>query len=173
LTGTEVVIMNITIRQADPADIPTLVAVISTAFKKVADRLGLPLDKDSEHASNITDSWVTKDMDKGVRYYIIEADGTAAGAVTVGHPKPDASFIGRLAVLPDFQGMGLGRKLFTHAIDKAAETGADHISVGVISDEKHLIEWYKRMGFRVNRRNRFKHFPFEVTMMRRELKEKS
>jgi ribosomal protein S18 acetylase RimI-like enzyme len=161
---------DIKIRLAGPGDIPALVAVIRTAFKAVADRLGLPPDKDSGHASNITDEWVVNDMDDGVRYYIAEVDGIPAGAVTVGHPKPRASFIGRLAVLPEYQGKGLGRKLFTYAIDRAAETGADYISVGVVSEEKHLVEWYRRMGFTENRRVRFEHFTFEVTLMRRELK---
>jgi len=164
--------MEITIRQANRNDIPALAAVIRAAFKQAADRLGLPPDKDSRHASNITDSWIVEDMDKGVRYFIAEAGGIPVGAFTVGHPKPDTGFIGRLAILPEYQGRGLGRKLFTYAIDRAAETGADHISVGVISDEKHLVEWYERMGFTVKSRNRFEHFTFEVTMMRRELKAK-
>ena len=163
---------EITIRQADKNDIPALVAVIRAAFKQAAEHLGLPPDKDSRHASNITDAWIIEDMDKDVRYFIAETGGIPVGAVTVGHPKPDTSFIGRLGVLPNYQGRGLGRRLFTYAIDRAAETGADHISVGVISDEKHLVEWYKRMGFTVQRRARFEHFTFEVTMMRRELKEK-
>ncbi len=100
--------MDATIREANREDVPALVAVIGAAFKKVADRLGLPPDRDSKHASNITDSWVTEDMGKGVRYFIAEAGGKAVGAVTVGHPKPDVSFIGRLSVLPEYQARGLG-----------------------------------------------------------------
>jgi len=161
--------MEITIRQANRNDIPALAAVIRAAFKQAADRLGLPPDKDSRHASNITDSWIVEDMDKGVRYFIAEAGGIPVGAFTVGHPKPDTGFIGRLAILPDYQGRGLGRRLFTYAIDRVAETGAEYISVEVISDEKHLVEWYGRMGFTAYRRNRYDRFPFELTIMRREL----
>lgn len=164
--------MDTTIRLAERDDIPTLVAIIGIAFRKVADRLGLPLQEGSKHASNITDSWIVTDMDKGVRYFILQADGLPVGAVTVGHARPDVSFIGRLAVLPDYQGRGLGNKLLTYAIGKAAETRPRYISVGVISDEQHLVDWYRRMGFVVNRRVMFEHFPFEVTMMRLELKEK-
>jgi ribosomal protein S18 acetylase RimI-like enzyme len=163
--------MDTTIRLAERDDIPTLVTIIGTAFRKVADSLGLPLQEGSKHASNITDSWIVTDMDKDVRYFILEADGLPVGAVTVGHARPDVSFIGRLAVLPDYQGRGLGNKLLTYAIGKAAETGPRYISVGVISDEEHLIQWYRRMGFVVNRRAMYEHFPFEVTMMRLELKE--
>jgi ribosomal protein S18 acetylase RimI-like enzyme len=165
--------MDTEIRLATPGDIPTLVAIIKTSFTEVADRLGLPPDKDSKHASNITNAWIIGDMDKGVRYYIIEADGTPAGSVTVEHARPEVCYIGRLAVLPGYQGRGLGKKLLTFAIDEAAKTGADHASIGVISDEERLVRWYRRMGFTVNRRIRFKHFTFEVTLMRRELKEKS
>jgi ribosomal protein S18 acetylase RimI-like enzyme len=163
--------MDLKIREARREDIPTLVAIIGTAFRKVADRLGLAPDKDSKHASNITDAWITGDMDKGVRYFILEADGLPAGAVTVGQAHSGGAFIGRLSVLPDYQGRGVGHRLLTYAIEKAAETGAKYISIGVISDEKHLVDWYGRMGFTVNRRSKFEHFPFEVMMMRRELKE--
>ncbi len=164
--------MNTTIRQAERDDIPALVAIIATAFKGAADRLGLTAENSGRHASNITDAWIIGDMDKGVRYFIIEADGLPVGAVTVEHPRPEVCYIGRLAVLPDYQGGGLGRKLLTFAIDEAAGSGADYASVGVISDEEHLVAWYRRMGFIVNRRSMFEHFPFEVTMMRRELKER-
>jgi ribosomal protein S18 acetylase RimI-like enzyme len=162
--------MKTTIRQAERDDIPTLVSIIGTAFKKVADRLGLKADNSGHHASNITDAWIIGDMDKGVRYFILEADGLPVGAATVGHVRPDSAYIGRLSVLPDYQGKGLGHKLLTYAIDRAAETGAGYVSIGVISDEEHLVKWYRRMGFTVNRRSTFEHFPFEVTMMRRELK---
>ncbi len=91
--------MKTAIRQAERADIPALVTVIGTAFKKAAARLGLPPREDSKHASNIADSWIADDMEKGVRYFILEADGLPAGAVTVGHARPDVSFIGRLSVV--------------------------------------------------------------------------
>jgi ribosomal protein S18 acetylase RimI-like enzyme len=75
-------------------------------------------------------------------------------------------------VLPEYQGRGLGRELLAFAIGEAEETGADYASLGVISDEKQLVEWYDRMGFKLNRQIKFEHFPFEVTLMRRELRVK-
>ncbi len=164
--------MSTHIRRAESGDIPTLVTVIRSAFKSAADRLGLTLENSGHHASNITDQWVVEDMDEGVRYYIIEADGTPAGAVTVEHARPEVCYIGRLSVLPEYQGRGLGHELLTFAIGEAEKTGADYASLGVISDEKRLVEWYGRMGFRVNRQIKFEHFPFEVTLMRRELRQK-
>jgi ribosomal protein S18 acetylase RimI-like enzyme len=164
--------MDTRIRQAQTDDIPTVVRIIGTAFKKAAERLRLTPENSGKHASNITDQWVIEDMDEGVSYFIIEADGTPAGAVTVEHARPEVCYIGRLSVLPDYQGKGLGHELLTFAIGEAAKTGADYISLGVISDETRLIEWYGRMGFGVSRQIKFEHFPFEVTLMRRELKEK-
>jgi predicted N-acetyltransferase YhbS len=164
--------MNTTIRPAGIDDAPLLVSIIRTAFSGPARRLNLTPENSGHHASNITEEWVTDDMKKGVRYFILEADGVPAGAVTVGHPKPEVCFIGRLSVLPEYQGKGLGRVLLRFGIEEAKKTGADHISIGVISDESHLVDWYGRMGFRVSRRLRFEQFPFEVTLMRMELKEK-
>jgi GNAT superfamily N-acetyltransferase len=164
--------MDIEIRQAGRDDIPTLVTIIGAAFKQAADRLGLPLPKGSKHASNITGSWISADMDKGVRYFIAEENDRGVGAATLGFAKPDACYIGRLSVLPEYQGRGLGRKILTYAIDLATETDSRYISIGVVSDEQHLLDWYKRMGFTVNRRVNYDDFPFEVTMMRRDLRGK-
>jgi len=164
--------MDYQIRQAEREDIPALVTIIGTAFKMAADRLGLPLPKGSKHASNISGSWIVADMDKGVRYFIAEKNGRGIGATMVGFAKPDVCYIGRLSVLPEYQGQGLGGKILAYAIDRATETNARYISIGVVSDEQHLIEWYKRMGFTINRRVNYDDFPFEVTMMRRELRGK-
>jgi len=86
--------------------------------------------------------------------------------------RPEVCYIGRLSVLPDCQGKGLGHELLTFAINEAIKTGADYISLGVIADETRLIEWYGRMGFEVSRQIKFEHFPFDVVLMRRELEKK-
>ena len=162
--------MTTTIRPAERSDIALVVTIIRTAFKGPAARLNLTPENSGKHASNITEAWVKDDMKRGVRYYILDVDGIPLGAVTVEHARPEVCYIGRLSVLPAFHRRGYGRELLTFAIDEAEKTGADHASIGVISDETHLIEWYERMGFRVSRRVSFEHFPFEVTLMRRELK---
>ena len=165
--------MDTTIRQANRDDIPALVAVIGTAFKKVADRLGLPPDKDSKHASNITDSWIAGDMDKGVRYFIARGRRHARRRRD-GGARPARCLLYRQAL----GAAGLSRaggwaKSFSRLRStRPPKTGASYISVGVISDEEHLVEWYGRMGFTVNRRIRFEHFTFEVTLMRKELRGK-
>jgi ribosomal protein S18 acetylase RimI-like enzyme len=164
--------MTTTIRQAEKADTTLLVSIIRTAFKDPATRLGLTRENSGKHASNITEAWVKDDMKRNVRYYVIEADGVPAGAVTVEHANADACYIGRLSVLPAYHRRGLGRELLTFAIGEAEKTGAKYASLGVISDETHLVGWYERMGFHVSRRMRFEHFPFEVTLLRREFKEK-
>jgi ribosomal protein S18 acetylase RimI-like enzyme len=165
--------MTTFIREAKRNDITLVTSIIRTAFREAADRLGLVPDQIGKHAANITESWVTDDIARGVRYFILEADKTPAGAVTVEHARPEVCYIGRLSVLPEFRGLGLGHELLAFAIDEAASTGADHISIGVISSEAHLVLWYGRMGFEVSRRVKFDHLPFEVVLMTMELKKEN
>ncbi|MBU1013415.1 MAG: GNAT family N-acetyltransferase [Bacteroidetes bacterium] len=53
-----------------------------------------------------------------------------------------------LAVLPAFQGKGIGRKLLTHACNIALAKGCVKVSLEAHSKDERLIGWYKRFGFK-------------------------
>lgn len=54
--------------------------------------------------------------------------------------------IGRMSVLPDYRGMGLGSKMLTLLIDKARELALDIV---VLSAQLHAIPFYQTHGFHV------------------------
>lgn len=52
-----------------------------------------------------------------------------------------------IAVLTEFQGSGIGRKLIDYCIDMARARGYDKISLEADAENTALIEWYRSFGF--------------------------
>lgn len=63
--------------------------------------------------------------------------------------EDDEYFIPHLAVLPQFEGQGLGRSLLAHAESKAKTAGFRKIALTVEVDNQRAISLYARAGFRV------------------------
>ncbi len=57
-----------------------------------------------------------------------------------------------LAVHPDRQGGGIGRRLLDIAFRRVAETGADRMVLEADASRPQLVAWYERHGFRKLRR---------------------
>ena len=79
---------NISIVQATEKDIDRLTRLIRDSFADVALRFELTPDNCPKHPSNYTRTWVEKDLTRGVRYFILIADGNAVGCVGVEKAPP-------------------------------------------------------------------------------------
>lgn len=56
----------------------------------------------------------------------------------------DNAKIGRVAVLPDYRGIGLGRDLMVHILDHAASLG---FTESVIEAQVYALPFYQRLGY--------------------------
>ncbi|MEJ2481343.1 MAG: GNAT family N-acetyltransferase [Acidihalobacter sp.] len=82
--------------------------------------------------------------DAGALHALAEdAEGRPVGA---GRLLPDGH-IGRLAVLADMRGQGLGRALLDTLVDAAAQRGHDE---AVLNAQVHALDFYLRAGFTVS-----------------------
>ncbi|MEX0722015.1 MAG: N-acetyltransferase, partial [Balneolaceae bacterium] len=52
-----------------------------------------------------------------------------------------------IAVMPEYQGKGVGVSLLNHARDIALKRNNTRISLEVNADNRRLVEWYKKAGF--------------------------
>ena len=155
----------LTIREAIPADAESLAVLIREAFREPAARFGLTPENCPTHPSNCTVDWIADDMDRGISYYLSEANGRAAGCVALEPAVPDHWYLERLAVLPAFQGQGHGTALVRRLIAEASQGGAHYLSIGIIADDTDLKDWYLHRGFREGKTRQFKHLPFRALFM--------
>jgi len=56
-------------------------------------------------------------------------------------------YVSSLYILPNFQGLGIGKKLMLLAEQKAAELGYTEFWIGVMEKNLPTLNWYKKLGF--------------------------
>ncbi len=160
---------EIEIRAAGPEDAERLAALIATAFADVAERFGLTRENCPGHTSFITANEVHRGMGFGNRYFLALCNDTLCGAIAFRLPKDGISIIEKVAVLPSFRWRGIGWRLVEHVFAEAQQCGASAAEIGIIAEHTELRAWYERFGFRVTRRTRFEHLPFEVLHLQKAL----
>jgi len=156
---------SLTSRSAQPEDAPLLAELIRDSFRDVAERFSLTAANCPTHPSQCQTSWVETAMAKGVRYYLLEIDGTPAGCVAVEHAKSDVCYIERVAVLPKYRRRGFGWALVQHAIEQVRLLGVPRAQLAIIAGHTELRDWYASLGFTAKETKSFPQLPFAVTFM--------
>jgi ribosomal protein S18 acetylase RimI-like enzyme len=101
------------IRAAVPVDVPSIAKIVEEAYRHYIARIGKPpgpmLD---DYAARVSEGAV----------WVIEEGSTVVGLIVL-LPGPDYLLLDNIAVAPDRQGLGLGRRLLVFAEAEAARRG--------------------------------------------------
>ena len=160
---------KMTIREANEADIGTLVTLLRGSFRDVAERFELTIENCPKNLAFCTDQRVNSDIKRGLSYYVLEQDGEPRGCVALEKASPDVCYLERLAVLPRHRGRGYGKELLEHIFDEAAGNGSQRVEIGVIAEDTKLRNWYGKFGFVLKSTKTFDHLPFVVAFMSVEI----
>jgi len=153
------------IRDANEADIENLVTLLRSSFRDVAERFELTIENCPKNLAFCTKERVKSDLDRGLRYYILEKDGRPCGCVAIEKASPDVCYLQRLAVLPEHRKKGYGKALVNHIFNQAGKNDAKKLEIGIISEDIKLKNWYKQCGFVRKGTKKFDHLPFIVAFM--------
>ncbi|MHC4521472.1 MAG: GNAT family N-acetyltransferase, partial [Planctomycetota bacterium] len=82
-----------TIRPINADDMRTLVDVIRRACATVAKRFALTPQNCPKTAAFYTTDRLQADLDRGVRYYLLEDDAQACGCVALENAKPGVCYL--------------------------------------------------------------------------------
>ncbi|GGM80055.1 hypothetical protein GCM10009721_00630 [Terrabacter tumescens] len=136
---------DIEISAATPGDVPELAVLMRACWVQEAvanETLEIPAlheSLDDVRASlEHTQTWVAR------------SGGRLVGAVRTSRTGPDADdwFIGRLCVVPDLQGRGLGRRLLEHA-ESTAPDGIRTFTLHTGARSTDNLRMYKKAGYRL------------------------
>ena len=96
-----------------------------------------------------------RELEEGVTYLMLLADGTPAGFVSFGKQDDEGlCHLHKIYLLPDFQGLGYGREMFLKAEQEMRAQGARAFELNVNRHNKAL-DFYKKMGMSIDRSGDF------------------
>lgn len=125
------------IRRALPADAETLsrIAIAAKRHWQYPERwmdLWLPQLTFAPEYFEIHESWVVEQERLPVAFSTLEE-------------RDDAFWVENMWVMPEYMGMGMGRKLFLHAVELARQRGFNYLQ---LEAEPNAVGFYEKMGLR-------------------------
>jgi GNAT superfamily N-acetyltransferase len=133
------------LRLADASDAAAVTALVRAAYSKWVPVLGRePLPMRADYERNIQDH----------RIEVLIRDGELA-AVLETIDQPDHVWIENIAVRPEFQGKGLGRRLLAHAEGLAINRGLSNVRLLTNGAFESNIALYGRVGYVADRTESF------------------
>jgi ribosomal protein S18 acetylase RimI-like enzyme len=160
-------------RDANTADVPAIVALVTSAYRGEASRAGWTTEADLLDGARIDPDLLRADIDRlRSRVLLAERIVQAGRDPGCGHPSRElvacahvaaeedgAGYFGMFAVRPGLQGAGIGHALLAEAERIVKDDwGLPRMRMLVIDLRDELIAWYQRRGYR--RTGMFKPFPY-------------
>ncbi|MFI1469848.1 GNAT family N-acetyltransferase [Streptomyces wuyuanensis] len=122
-------------RPAGPADVPRVKAVTDAAYHHYIERIGLvPAPMRADHAADVAAGRV-------------RVTGDPVDGVLVLVPAPDHLWLDSIAVHPDAQGTGLGRRLLAWVEEHARELGLPEVRLLTNAMMRENRRMYERYGY--------------------------
>ncbi|MFJ3662669.1 GNAT family N-acetyltransferase [Streptomyces sp. NPDC090119] len=140
---------GLTYRDATDADVDALVALVESAYRGDASRVGWTTEADILDGQRTDPEGVLQVIKApDSRLLVVEREGAIVACCHLEHRGTHAYF-GMFAVSPTLQGAGLGKAVMSEAERLARTTwGATEMHMTVISVRDDLIGWYERRGYR-------------------------
>jgi ribosomal protein S18 acetylase RimI-like enzyme len=134
------------IRDVRPDEYATVGELVVDVYRSIIPDL-------DEYADELRD--VAGRIAAGVHVWVAEEDGTVAGTVSyvpapgpyAEWPDPRAGGIRMLAVLPAFQGRGIGEALVRACLDQARADGQERVYLHTTDWMETAQRLYRRIGF--------------------------
>lgn len=136
--------LQVTIRQAGPADIPAIMACLTAAFEWY---------RESYTPGGFRDTVLTvQEAERRLRRMtILVAEEHAAGIIgTIAYQAlgPDEGHLRGMAVVPAFQGRGIAERLLSAAETALRESGCARVTLDTTQPLKRAARFYVRQGYR-------------------------
>ena len=141
-------------------DLPECLETIHKAFLPNCEKFGFTKENYPSCAAFVTLEDLVETKKNGTHFYGVYVDGVMAGCVQLKRVEPTVYSFTRFAVLPEYQHLGLGRRLLVHCKERAAEYGADIMRLLMVYDNEKLRAFYEKHGFRLVKKARDLEHPF-------------
>lgn len=145
--------MTLQFRAAAVADIPALVALVTSAYRGEASKAGWTTEADMLDGQRIDAEVLQRDIERAQSLVLIaERDGAllacAHVAVEDSDERSGTAYFGMFSVSPALQGGGVGKMVLAEAERIARQQfGCAQMRMTVIDIRDELISFYERRGY--------------------------
>lgn len=147
---------KISVRDADPSDVPELAALGTSVFLATYGDTTASDDIEPHVAGHFSERAIAAALaESNVRYLLASSGKRCAGFVKIvdgdvppAVPVPNALEVQQLYVSTDFQRMGVGRVLMDTAVGHSKACGAGGIWLSVWTEADWATSFYSGYGFR-------------------------
>lgn len=135
-------------RAATVADIPSLVELVTSAYRGEASRAGWTTEADLLDGERIDPEVLRIDIERPRSRVLIAESGGRMVACAHLAEEDGAGYFGMFSVRPEAQGGGLGKAVLAEAERIVGqEWGLAAMRMTVIDLREDLIRWYQRRGY--------------------------
>ncbi|HEX2083173.1 MAG TPA: GNAT family N-acetyltransferase [Xanthomonadaceae bacterium] len=140
---------DLSFRAATVADVPTLVTLVTSAYRGETSREGWTTEADFLDGERIDPEVLRADIERPrSRVLVAERDGRMLACVHIAE-EDGAGYLGMFSVLPELQGAGIGKRLMAEAERVVREDWRlPAMRMTVIDLREELIAFYERRGYR-------------------------
>ncbi|MDR2558836.1 MAG: GNAT family N-acetyltransferase [Oscillospiraceae bacterium] len=157
------------VREITPEEIPQSAEIIRQSFKTVADEFGITEENTPTHGTFMKDEKLQSDFNAGIKMFGLFEWEKQVGFVAAETRDGENYYVEKLAVLPDYRHRRGGKDLMKAAEEYIRNAGGKLVSIGIIYENKMLLEWYKMLGYEETGTKNFPNFPFTVCFMKKEI----
>lgn len=137
-------------RYATPADVDAVVALVESAYRGEASRVGWTTEADLLDGQRTDHAAVRELIDPpGSRVLLaFTSDGAAIACCHVARRPAGVAYFGMFAVAPRAQSGGIGSIVLAEAEHRARDDwSSTSMEMTVLTQRRDLIEWYERRGY--------------------------
>lgn len=154
---------EVKLRPATATDIPAVLRVTTAAYAPYTGHVQPPYLQETQET-------VAGYLERG-GMIVAEVDGELVGAVRY-EPHEDFVYLGWLAVAPEWQGRGIGRRLVEAVEEWTVLIGLDEVRLGVRLDLPTNHDLYRHLGYVDDGRVPFAYDPrYSYLKMRKRLRD--
>lgn len=138
-------------RPAKPEDANAIAQVHEASWKNAYAGI-VPYSALARMISRRDVKWWANAIRKSTLVLVIEMEGDIVGYATMGPNRvstfPHEGEVYEIYLLPEYQGVGLGSRLFSDAVAELKKRGYNGVVVWVLADNEPALSFYKNAGGR-------------------------